>query len=177
MPEFEPLLPPTAPSESPVPARPAAPVDPLIAIAARIETMRPAVDPASTIGAIMGKAAIAAVVIILAGGLLIGIDPLRVVVAAAATGVLLVFAAELLIGFATAGTKRRPAPGTSAAAERDAQRRRMAQAVGLIEAEPVVDPKAAAKAEKEAKTAAAEAAKKGVKDGQAKAEATKESRA
>ncbi len=147
---FEPLTPPSldATPVVPEPLRPSAPptpVDPLIAIADRIETMRPVVAPETAIASIMGRVAIIAVIGIIGGGLLMGVDPVRVVMAAAAAGVLLVFAAELLIGLATAGARPRGDRAIEAQAARAARRAEMARLVGLVDAPPAVDPKGKAK--------------------------------
>lgn len=163
---FEPLTPPSidAAPVAPEPLRPSAPpkpVDPLMAIADRIETMRPVVAPETAIASIMGRAAIVTVIAIIGGGLLMGIDPVRVVIAAAAAGVLLVFAAELLIGLATAGSRPRGDRAIEAQAARAARRAEIARLVGLVDAPPAVDPKA---------TSGKKADKKAEKDAEAKAD-------
>lgn len=144
---FEPLTPSSidAAPVAPEPLRPSAPptpVDPLMAIADRIETMRPAIAPETAIASIMGRVAIAAVIAIIGGGLLMGVDPVRVVMAAAAAGVLLVFAAELLVGIATAGSRPRGDRAIEAEAARAARRVEIARLVGLVDTPPAVDPKA-----------------------------------
>jgi hypothetical protein len=135
LPDFEPLVPPTA-EPPPLPRRAEPPVDPLIAIADRIETMRPAVAPETVIGSIMGRAAVGAVILIIVGGLYLGLDPVRVIVSAAAAGVLLVFAAELLIGLASSRRTRRARRETPE--ERATRRALLLRAAGLIDA-PATD--------------------------------------
>lgn len=156
---FEPLTPPTV--ETPRPTPEARPVDPLIAIADRIETMRPAVAPETVIGSVMGRSAVGAVVLIIVGGLLLGIDPVRVIVAAAAAGVLLIFAAELLIGLASSRRTRRDRRETPE--ERAARRERLLRAAGLIDT-PIPDATPVApgkeKKQKQAKSAEQPAAEK-----------------
>jgi hypothetical protein len=154
---FEPLTPPSIDATPVVPEpprspMPPAPVDPLIAIADRIETMRPVVAPETAIASIMGRVAIVAVVGIIGGGLLMGVDPVRVVMAAAAAGVLLIFAAELLIGLATAGARPRGDRAIEARAARAARRMEIARLVGLIDAPPAVDPKGKVDKKAEKKT-------------------------
>ena len=154
---FEPLTPPSIDATPVVPEplrppMPPAPVDPLMAIADRIETMRPVVAPETAIASIMGRVAIVAVVAIIGGGLLMGVDPVRVVMAAAAAGVLLVFAAELLIGLATAGSRPRGDRAIEAHAARAARRAEMARLVGLIDAPAAADPKGKVDKKAEKKT-------------------------